>query len=394
MKTAYLGKIQLSDVDLSYLHEAQKQSDVTYILEINPRFMKGPALSLEHICRKNGVFKATDIYPELASVSGFIDTEKFYIVNTSGRLWFAKAFLTNILLLVFLIRNRFDVIHLAWPPHVYEFILYVLRQKMILTVHDPFPHTGLDTFIVRLRRKAAFRMIRRLVILNRRQRDDFRQFYGIDDSRIIESRLSSYTYLNTIEGRMPAQGAGQDYILFAGKISRYKGLDYLLPAMEQVHRLHPAVKLLVCGKGDFHFDVSRYENLDYIEIHNRFIPDNELVGLIQGSLFMVCPYTDATQSGVVMSAFAFAKPVIATNVGGLPEMVEDGKLGLVIKEKDTDALADAMARLLDDRHLIQAFSDNIRNSYNEGDSSWKHIAVSMKNEYVNLYGTYQKHKKK
>ena len=78
----------------------------------------------------------------------------------------------------------------------------------------------------------------------------------------------------------------------------------------------------MAGGGKFHFDVSEYEALDYIGIRNRFIPDDEMVALIKNCAFMVCPYTDATQSGVIMSAFAFNKPVIATDVGGLPEMVK------------------------------------------------------------------------
>lgn len=49
--------------------------------------------------------------------------------------------------------------------------------------------------------------------------------------------------------------------------------------------------------------------------------------------FMVCPYTDATQSGVIMSSFTFGTPVIATKVGGLPEMLGNGKYGMLVKEK-------------------------------------------------------------
>ena len=77
MKIAYLGKIQLSDVDLSYLHEAQKLSDITYILEITPRFQKGPAFNIKKIANKVGIFKATDLYPELSKYANYIDTDKF-----------------------------------------------------------------------------------------------------------------------------------------------------------------------------------------------------------------------------------------------------------------------------------------------------------------------------
>ena len=58
MKVAYLGKIQLSDTDLPFLHEAQQMADVTYFIEITPRFLQGPAFNIQHIYNKSGLFKA------------------------------------------------------------------------------------------------------------------------------------------------------------------------------------------------------------------------------------------------------------------------------------------------------------------------------------------------
>ena len=89
---------------------------------------------------------------------------------------------------------------------------------------------------------------------------------------------------------------------------------------------------------------------------------------------MVCPYTDATQSGVIMSAFAFNKPVIATNVGGLPEMVKNQHYGIIINEKDTDALAESIITLWTNPKKKDFFAENIESDYGKGDLSWKKIA--------------------
>lgn len=377
MKIAYLGKIQLSDVDLSYLHEAQHQSDITYIMEVCPRFLTGPAFNIKTIYPKSGLFKATDIYPEFSRLRDFIDLDKFYVLNTCGRLWMLKSLWTHLLLLLFLLRNKFDIIHLVWPPNIYEWILYVLKGKMLLTVHDPFPHSGLDTGIVKLRRKIAFRLIPHFIILNKAQREEFLSFYHLDSRQVINSQLSCYTYLHTVAADDTKAGAPNSYILFAGKISPYKGLDYLLPAMEQVHQQQPDCRLVVAGGGKYHFDISRYETLDYIDIRNRFIPDMELVALIKNCAFMVCPYTDATQSGVIMSAFAFNKPVIATNVGGLPEMVKHNSYGLIIQEKDINALADNIIQLWTDKNRLQQFTEEIAKDYAHGDFSWHKIAEKI-----------------
>ena len=101
MKIAYIGKTQLSDADLSYLNSAQKLSDITYIMEVTPRFMKGPACNISKIYPHSGVFKATEAYPEFEKYSRIIDVDKFYVVNTCGKFWQLKAFWTNFLLLLF-----------------------------------------------------------------------------------------------------------------------------------------------------------------------------------------------------------------------------------------------------------------------------------------------------
>lgn len=384
MKIAYIGKIQLSDADLSYLNSAQKLSDITYIMEVTPRFMKGPAYNIGKIYPHSGVFKATEAYPEFEKYSRIIDVDKFYVVNTCGKFWQLKAFWTNFLLLLFLIRNKFDVIHLTWPANVYEFIIYMLKRKIILTVHDPFPHTGLDTRIVRLRRKVAFRCVPHFIILNKAQREKFLSFYHLPSSAVIDSRLSCYTYLNMVEQDMTTVPE-QKYILFAGKISKYKGVEYLLEAMKKVHDTFPGIKLVVAGGGKYHFDISEYAALPYIDIRNRFIPDEELVALMNKTQFMVCPYTDATQSGVIMSSFTFGTPVIATRVGGLPEMLGNGKYGMLVKEKDTDALYQGICSLLSDEEQLADYRKEIAKDYtSDGYLSWKTIAEELRESYLQM----------
>lgn len=384
MKIAYIGKIQLSDADLSYLNAAQKLSDITYIMEVTPRFMKGPAYNIGKIYPHSGVFKATEAYPEFEKYSRIIDVDKFYVVNTCGKFWQLKAFWTNFLLLLFLIRNKFDVIHLTWPANVYEFIIYMLKRKIILTVHDPFPHTGLDTRIVRLRRKVAFRCVPHFIILNKAQREKFLSFYHLPSSAVIDSRLSCYTYLNMVEQDMTTVPE-QKYILFAGKISKYKGVEYLLEAMKKVHDTFPDIKLVVAGGGKYHFDISEYAALPYIDIRNRFIPDEELVALMNKTQFMVCPYTDATQSGVIMSSFTFGTPVIATRVGGLPEMLGNGKYGMLVKEKDTNALYQGICSLLSDEEQLADYRKEIAKDYtSDGYLSWKTIAEELRESYLQM----------
>jgi glycosyltransferase involved in cell wall biosynthesis len=74
----------------------------------------------------------------------------------------------------------------------------------------------------------------------------------------------------------------------------------------------------------------------------------------------VCPYVDATQSGVVMTAYAFDRPVVATRVGGLPEYVHDGQTGLLVAERDPVALAAALVSVLTNASLRDHLGEGIR----------------------------------
>src|SRR5690606_35012391 len=74
-------------------------------------------------------------------------------------------------------------------------------------------------------------------------------------------------------------------------------------------------------------------------------------GLFRRASVVVLPYTDATQSGVSAMAFACSRPVIATEVGDVPEVVIEGQTGLLVPPRDAQALADAMERLIVDRAL-------------------------------------------
>ena len=84
-----------------------------------------------------------------------------------------------------------------------------------------------------------------------------------------------------------------------------------------------------------------------------------------------------------MTSYSLGKPVVATNVGGLPEMIEDGKTGLLVPPKDSDALAEAIVHLLKDDKTITEMSEYILNKYEKGERSWSAIA----DKYINFYNS-------
>lgn len=382
MKIVYISYIPLADVDFSYLHEAQKVMDITCYMFVNPHHIKRSVINFHTLLDKSGVYEASD-FPELACYNGYLDINKIKVINIANtNHWQVEAFkLLKKLSKQF--DKEYDLIHLTRLPQWFEAPFFGLRNKVVLSVHDPIPHTGRSLksrILSNCSRLVTYRLLNNFVIFNNAQKEEFVKTFKLQKKNVIVSKLSCYTCLQPIAQKLEKLTQGK-FVLFSGRITQYKGIQYLLPAFRKVHDLHPDVKLIVAGSGNFPFDVEEYKSLDYIEFRHRFIPDTELIQLMKSCMFMVCPYTDATQSGVIMSAFAFNVPVLATNVGGLPEMVKDGVFGKIIKEKDIDAIVKGIDELLASPKIIQSYSDNIRREYNDGELSWKCIAEKLNQDY-------------
>lgn len=140
----------------------------------------------------------------------------------------------------------------------------------------------------------------------------------------------------------------QKIILFFGFIRRYKGLDLLLEAMADERIKQQNIRLMVAG--EFYEDRKPYdEKIESLNLQAQlilrtdFITDSEVRYYLCAADAVVQPYRNATQSGVTPLAYHFEKPMIVTNVGGLPTLVPDGRSGLVC-EPEPPSIADAILR--------------------------------------------------
>ena len=152
-----------------------------------------------------------------------------------------------------------------------------------------------------------------------------------------------------------------DYILFFGFIREYKGLDLLIKSFADERFRKLPVKLLIAG--EFYIDGKPYLELidslglkEKIVLRTKFIENNDIVNYFCASDIVAQPYKDATQSGVTQIAYHFDKPMLTTNVGGLSEMVPDGKVGFVVAP-DVNEITEALLRFFNE-NLEKEFSCN------------------------------------
>lgn len=147
------------------------------------------------------------------------------------------------------------------------------------------------------------------------------------------------------------------YFLFFGFIREYKGLDLLLKAFASKQIDKTKVKLIIAG--EYYEDEAKYKQLinelgieDSLIQHNSFIPDSKVNLYFSAADLVVQTYKDATQSGVTQVAYYYGKPMLVTNVGGLAELVPDGKVGYVC-EVDQYEISNALQDFLQENRYAE-----------------------------------------
>jgi glycosyltransferase involved in cell wall biosynthesis len=244
-----------------------------------------------------------------------------------------------------------DVVHFQHGHLWFNGFLPLLRRfPLVLTVHDPRHHPGDQ--VSRKTPQAVmdfgYRRAAQLIV----HADPLKQVL-IDECRIPPALVHTVPHVSLCD--VPDTGSSQDdpaTILFFGRLWEYKGLEYLIRAEPLITAKVPDAMFVIAGEGE---DFGRYRRLmvhpERFVVHNEYVPLERRNDLFRQASLVVLPYIEASQSGVIPLAYSFTKPVVATTVGGLPEIVEHGRTGYLVPPRDERSLADAIVRLLRDRTL-------------------------------------------
>jgi glycosyltransferase involved in cell wall biosynthesis len=182
-------------------------------------------------------------------------------------------------------------------------------------------------------------------------------------------------------------GAGNDpVVLFFGTLSRYKGVDVLLDAFPRIHR-ETGARLILAGYPFHDFDVAAHEEqarragvADFVTFVPEYVASEEIAAWMELADVIVFPYRDIYQSGAIHVAQTFGVPTVASAVGTMQDVVENGVSGLLVPPEDAAALAGAVGRLLKDRQLAsrlgERFAADARGPY-----SWRANAETILGAY-------------
>lgn len=275
---------------------------------------------------------------------------------------------------------HFTGVHL-WNP----LLLMALRRRGVRTIHtlhDVDPHYGVRFgSLIRLWNRLVIRQADQVLVHGRRYQEQLiaqglsphkvtytpllHGFWGADKHKILGAGAESVSprpaSMPTLIGERLPTAAKQSVeiqdspplVLFFGRVEAYKGVSVLLAAWEKMNAdlansdsLHKKAQLLLAGR--VAADMPLPTLPPGVELRNRRISDEEGMDLFQRCSLVVLPYIDATQSALIAAAYFFAKPVIVTRSGALPEYVIEGRTGWVVPPNDVDHLASTLGHALAD----------------------------------------------
>lgn len=371
MKLLYQTVPSFFDLEISLIRELTKNIELKVLMIVSPESMHSSAFSIEKLDERCDIIPANE-YRGMEKYANMINLNDWYIANNpDNSILHAISLASKIC--KFYKKGNFTFLHsvTACKTATMNLPFYACLKNKLYTLHDPIPHKKQKLFDDIVRSRLMLRSFKNLLLLSDSLLDPFCERYGHARKNIYFSRLSVYDFLRYYPQEPNQYGK---YILFFGRIDEYKGVDILIKAFQVCQASKKGIKLIVAGKGPLN---DMPDNIyDNVIIMNRYIPNEELANLIRNCKFVVLPYRTATQSGCVMSAFAFNKPILATKVGDIPNEVVDGVTGALCEPNNIKSLSKAIDNLC--KADLTIIEKNIKKRFSsESVYSWSAIAKGL-----------------
>jgi len=263
-------------------------------------------------------------------------------------------------------------------------ILYyrLLGKKVVLTTHNvnADQRDSKDTRLNRLTLRIQYRLADHIFVHTQQMKRELSEEFGVQGARItvipfgINNAVPNTPLTSRDAKQRLAIRQNERSILFFGRITPYKGLEYLIAAFRQIMGRRKGYRLIIAGRPDnceAYWSTIREAIREDVEsgrilLRADFIPDDQTEVYFKAADVLVLPYKDIYQSGVLFLGHSFGLPVIAADVGSLKDEIVEGETGLVFKPEDPDDLAKAIehyflggGRSNDHERLCQAASNSL-----------------------------------
>jgi len=283
-----------------------------------------------------------------------------YLLNSVNPVsWYRTAAAIN--------RYKPDAVIVQWwhpwfAPCYWVLLRHLKKQiKVIFLCHNVLPHEGFP--MKHLLSGMVLRKGTGFIVHSEQDERDLKEL--VPSPRLVRTVHPTYNQFRkrfidkTTARRELGIPEDQEMLLFFGFIRKYKGLAHLIKALPSICQARPNAHLWVVGdffdndKADYEAMIREVGCADRLTLVDGYLPDDKVEPYFASADLCVLPYESATQSGVIQISYSFGCPVVATDVGGLPEVVLDGKTGYVVPALDDKALRDAVIRFFEEDKAVE-----------------------------------------
>jgi glycosyltransferase involved in cell wall biosynthesis len=353
-----------------------------YTLQLaNALFKKGVTVSL--------IMSNDEIHEYMDFIKDGVNT----YIYTQPRLYYPTNIFFMYTLFERIVLFNPDVIHIQGGHPWFSFILPLLhfkRYPLVITFHNVKPHVGERRFPADFINYCGRKYSNQIIVHGERLKVQMMKEYNISNEKVHVIPIGEHEIAPFKKYERKDLKEDGNMILFFGRIYKYKGLEYLIKAESMITKELPDAKIIIAGTGK---NFKKYEkmmiNQDHFIVHNYRVPYKEGAELFQRCSLVVLPYIDASQTGVIPPAYGFKKPVVVTDVGAIPEIVDDGVTGFIVPPKNPEALADAIVKLLKDGKLRKQMGENAYKKL-KTDLSWDNIAEKTIEVYKKAIAGFKK----
>lgn len=337
------------------LQSIKKIASVYLIIEITPESRKSTILNFDSLDGCDEMVEPQSIFSdyEWKQFEPYFDGLESikFAVFPSKRAASLSTYKVSKTIAKFVSQTNPNVIHFDTVSIRALALLSSIRQyPYCISIHDPKPHSGEFSWKTYLVKKFFYSKSSCFLFHSNYSLEVFRKSYRRKVPTFMV-KLTPYTFYRNISEhfRVP-----NNYILFVGRMSKYKGIDILLKAIPSILEDYPDMQFVFAGRAEnyvFPIDLSN-KYIRNIQFINSYMHPAEMSFLISRSKFIVCPYRDATQSGVLMTAFALGKTAVATNVGSFPEYISHNHNGLLAEPNSFD-VSEKIKKALQDEYYLK-----------------------------------------
>ncbi len=341
MKVAFYTSAYFIDSAIETIQSIKSKVSLHLFIEVSEISKKSTILNIDNINSFDFIEDAEKVLgpEEWLKFKPYFDgiTMVKFIVHKNSKSLSIQSLLSSMKLGRYFQKMNFDIMHFDnISQRSFGLYPFLNKTKLVITLHDPKPHSGENSWKTDLKFNLYIPKAKAFVLYSKYSKSLLKKVYPKVNVPINCIQLLPFSFMSNY---LPKERKLDSSILFFGRLSPYKGIDLLLNAIPIVLEKYPNQQFVIAGSTsyDFNFDETQISKIkNNITIINKYLSLEEVAALIDKSAFVVCPYRDATQSGVLSTTFAFGKTAITSNVGSFSEYITDGINGLISEPEASD----------------------------------------------------------